>query len=258
MDSSDSGSSPLLHVDGAVATLTLNRPAHRNRLHNEDLHALIAHCSAINASAAVRVVVLRASIADPVKPVFSAGYHLAQDGEDQAADDFEAMVDAIEQLRVPSIAALGGSVYGGATDMVLACDFAIGVDGMEMRMPAAAIGLHYYASGIVRYVSRLGLAQAKRAFLSAETFASADLLAMGFVQQLVPPAQLDTAVRSRAQAILQLAPGAVQSMKDSLNRVARGDIDWELLRSRHRQSQMGAEFAEGQQAFRQRRPARFT
>jgi enoyl-CoA hydratase/carnithine racemase len=244
-------------VEGAVATITLNRPAHRNRLHNEDLRALLAHCASINAAPDVRVAVLQANTVGQSKPVFSAGYHLAQDEEDRAADQFEAMVDALEGLRVPLIAAVGGSVYGGATDMVLACDLAIGVEGMEMRMPAAAIGLHYYASGVVRYVSRLGVANAKRAFLTAETFTAPELLTMGFVQTLVPPAQLAAVVQARVAAVCALAPLAVQNMKDSLNRVARGEVDWELLRQRHRDSQTGAEFAEGQAAFRARRPAQF-
>jgi enoyl-CoA hydratase/carnithine racemase len=248
---------PLLHIDGAVATITLNRPAHRNRLHNEDLHALLAHCAAIAAATSVRVAVLRANTAGQPQPVFSAGYHLAQEDKDRAADQFEAVVDAIEQLRVPVIAAVGGSVYGGATDMVLASDLAIGVEGMEMRMPATAIGLHYYASGVVRYVSRLGVVNAKRAFLTAETFSGADLLAMGFVQALVPPQQLEATVRARVEAVCALAPQAVQSMKDTLNRVARGGVDWGLMRHRHRVSQTGPEFAEGQAAFKARRPANF-
>jgi enoyl-CoA hydratase/carnithine racemase len=248
---------PLLDIQGPVATIQLSRPAHRNRLHNEDLSALISHCTAINANPAVRVAVLRANTKGQPRPVFSAGYHLAQDGKDRAADDFEAMVDALEALRMPSIAVVSGSVYGGATDMVLACDFAIGVLGIEMRMPAAAIGLHYYASGMLRYVSRLGLVHAKRAFLSAESFQDHDLLAMGFVQELVPASALDATIQRRVDTILPLAPQALCQMKDSLNRIARNDVDWDQLRSRHRASQSGPEFAEGQLAFKEKRSTKF-
>ena len=81
---------------------------------------------------------------------------------------FERTVDRLEALRVPTIAALNGSVYGGATDLALACDFRIGVDGMRMHMPAARLGIIYYPSGIERYVSRLGIAAAKKLFLTAQ------------------------------------------------------------------------------------------
>src|ERR687893_246892 len=78
------------------------------------------------------------------------------------------MVDRLEAVRVPTIARLQGGVYGGATDLALACDFRIGHEGIEMVMPAGRLGVHYYASGLRRYVSRLGLNTAKRLFLTAE------------------------------------------------------------------------------------------
>jgi enoyl-CoA hydratase/carnithine racemase len=45
------------------------------------------------------------------------------------------------------VCALNGSVYGGATDLMLACDLSVGLPGVEFRMPATALGLHYYPGG---------------------------------------------------------------------------------------------------------------
>ncbi len=53
------------------------------------------------------------------------------------------MADALAALRPITVCALNGSVYGGATDLVLACDLGIGLTGIEFRMPATALGLHY-------------------------------------------------------------------------------------------------------------------
>ena len=164
------GGTPTLErgTDG-VATLRLHRPQHLNRLHRDDLHALQAHCAALRHDDSVRVLVLTGS-----GRAFCAGFHL---GELDGADDprlFEHVVDALEALPMPTIARLNGSVYGGATDLALACDFRIGVHGMELRMPAARLGLHYYPSGLQRYVSRLGLQAAKRLFLLAESVDAAD------------------------------------------------------------------------------------
>ena len=68
---------------------------------------------------------------------FSSGFHIGafadrlagKDVGNEDRDAFERMVDRLEALRVPTIAALNGSVYGGATDLALAHDFRIGVEG---------------------------------------------------------------------------------------------------------------------------------
>ena len=250
------GSPPLLHIQAGVARLTLNRPAHRNRLHQQDLATLLHHFQTINADTSVRVAVLSGAV-QAARPVFCAGYHLGQEGSDTAGEQFEPVAEALEALRPITVCASNGSVYGGATDLVLACDFAIGVQGMEMRMPAAALGLHYYAGGISRFVSRLGVTQAKHALLGARTFSDQDLLRMGFVQELVPGESLQAAVQAQVDALLQLAPLALQAMKASLNEVARGEFDAARLRERQRVTQASQDFAEGRAAFTERRAPRF-
>ena len=245
-------SPPLLHLQDSVATITLNRPAHRNRLHNDDLRVLLEHFRMINANAAVRAVVLTGRVLEQ-RPVFCAGYHIGQHGSEHADAGFEQVADALEALRPVTVCALNGSVYGGATDLVLACDFAVGVAGMEMRMPAAALGMHYYPGGIARYVSRLGLANAKRAFLAAQAFAAEELLHMGYIQELVAADQHAGAVQKLVDQVRGLAPLALQTLKASLNEVARGDFNAARLRERQHSTQASQDFAEGCLAFAERR-----
>ena len=160
---------PTLAVADGVATVRLRRPAQRNSLHDEDLQRLLEIFAALDADPAVRVLVLSADTTGQRKPVFCSGYNVG--GFDSGKHDprlFEQIPDALEALRPISVCTLNGSVYGGATDIVLACDLRIGLVGSDFRMPAAALGLHYYPSGLRRYVSRLGLNGAKRAFLTAQ------------------------------------------------------------------------------------------
>ena len=111
----------------------------------------------------MRVVVLTANTHGQPKPVFCAGYDIGGfDEEGQGATSFERVPEALAVLRPITICALNGSVYGGATDIVLACDLRIGLQGIEWRMPATAIGLHYYPSGLARYIQRMGLAATKK------------------------------------------------------------------------------------------------
>ncbi|MDP3085792.1 MAG: enoyl-CoA hydratase/isomerase family protein [Rubrivivax sp.] len=248
---------PELAIDSrGVATIRLNRPQHLNRLHRQDLQALQAQLSHLAADPSLRVLVLTGS-----GRAFCAGFHLGElESADAARDDpqgFERTVDALEALQVPTIARLNGSVYGGAIDLALACDFRVGVGGMELRMPAASLGLHYYPSGLQRYVTRLGLAAAKRLFLLAQAVPADELLHLGFLDELVAPAVLDSAVQQRVDTLAGLAPLALQGMKRSLNEVARGVFDIALLREREARCAASADLREGLAAFAARRPPKF-
>ena len=250
---------PQLLVHGGVATLTLNRPAQRNRLDNGDLQALLDHFDRIEADPSVRVLVLTANTAGQPKPVFCAGYDIG--GFDETAHGstaFEKIPDRLASLRPVTVCALNGSVYGGATDLVLSCDLRIGLQGVEWRMPATALGLHYYPSGLQRYVSRFGLLATQRAFLTARPFSMAQLQALGLFEAVTDASGWDAAVHALVQDVLALAPLAVQETKRSLNEIARGDYDEHRLRAREQMTSASADFAEGRTAFMERRKPSFT
>jgi enoyl-CoA hydratase len=249
---------PLLALDDTgCATITLNRPRHLNRLHREDLLALQSHLAQLAQDTTLRVVVLAAQGRS-----FCAGFNLDElEAPGAAGQDpqlFEHTVDALEALPVPTLVRLQGSVYGGATDLALACDFRVGVQGMELRMPAARLGLHYYPSGLRRYVSRLGLQAAKRLFLLAETVPAEELLRIGYLDALAPAAELDAAVQGFTQALASGAPLALRGMKLSLNEIGRGDFDLKRLRLREARCAVSDDLREGLAAFAERREPRFT
>ena len=247
-------SAPALHIEGGVATITLNRPAQRNRLENGDLKTLLAHFEAVNQNAQVRVLVLTANTEGQPKPVFCAGYDISGFNEPgHGSTFFEEIPDALAKLRPVTICALNGSVYGGATDVVLACDLRIGLQGIEWRMPATALGLHYYPSGLQRYVSRFGLAGAKRAFLTARPFSASQLDAMGLFEALVTTEEWAATLLALVQDILALAPLAVQETKKSLREIETGQADVARLREREHMTSRSADFAEGRAAFAERR-----
>lgn len=250
---------PSLAVDGAVATIRLRRPAQRNSLHGIDLHTLLRHFSQLDADPAVRVVVLSAATEGQPRPVFSAGYHVAGfDGGEHDPMLFERAADALARLRPITVCALRGSVYGGATDLVLACDLRVGLVGTEFRMPAAALGLHYYPSGLRRYVSRLGLGLAQRAFLTAQALTIEELAAVGLFQRVTDPEGFDAALAALVDSVVNLAPLAAQLTKQSLNELVAGCYDEPRMRERELRTTRSADFAEGRAAFAQRRRPRFT
>ena len=254
----DSEGPPTLAVASGVATITLRRPSQRNSLHDADLRALVDHCAAIDADTAIRVVVLRAVTAGQARPVFSAGYNVGSfEGEAHDPHLFEHVPEAIEHLRPPTVCALGGSVYGGATDFVLACDLRVALAGAEWRMPAVALGLHYYPGGLRRYVTRFGLNAAKRAFLTARPLPVEALATLGLFEEVAAADRFDAAVDELVQTLAGLAPLAAQATKRSLNEIAAGLFDEAALRGRETLTAGSADFAEGRAAFAERRRPRF-
>ena len=187
---------PVLDISGARATIRLNRPKHLNRLQPDDLDALLNLFDRIESDPAIRVLVLTGT-----GRAFSAGYDLgsiaerAANAQQQTAGSaFEIVVNRLEDLAIPTICRINGGVYGGSTDLALACDFRIGVDTCEMFMPAARLGLHYYKSGIKRYVSRLGADNAKKLFLTAQKIEASEMLRIGYLTACVPAESLDEEV----------------------------------------------------------------
>jgi enoyl-CoA hydratase/carnithine racemase len=253
-------STPVLHLDGARATIRLNRPKHLNRLQPDDLEALLKLFDRLEADPAIRVLVLTGT-----GRAFSAGYDLgsiaeraASAGEQQSAGSaFEVVVNRLEDLAMPTICRLNGGVYGGSTDLALACDFRIGVDTAEMFMPAARLGLHYYTSGIRRYVSRLGADNAKKLFLTAQKIEAGEMLRIGYLTAVVPAEALDEEVDRLAGLLAGNAPAAMRGMKRAINEFSRGRLDEAASDQRARDSMRGAEIKEGIKAFAEKRPPKF-
>ena len=255
----EQATTPVLTIEGPRATIRLNRPRHLNRLQPEDLEALKRLFDRIEADPAIRVLVLTGT-----GRVFSAGYDLnsvteraGRTEEETAGSAFEVMVNRLEDLGVPTICRLNGGVYGGSTDMALACDFRIGVDTAEMFMPAARLGLHYYKSGIRRYVSRLGTDNAKKLFLTAQKIDAAEMLRIGYLTAMVPLAALDAEVDRLAAILAGNAPVAMAGMKRTINEIAHGQLDELAADQRARDSMRGAEIKEGVKAFAEKRPPKF-
>lgn len=259
-DAANTASAPVLEISGARATIRLNRPKHLNRLQAEDLGELLKLFDRVEADAAIRVLVLTGT-----GRAFSAGYDLnsvaeratSAKEEQSAGSAFEVVVNRLEDLSVPTICRLNGGVYGGSTDLALACDFRIGVDTSEMFMPAARLGLHYYRSGIVRYVSRLGADNARKLFLTAEKISAPEMLRIGYLTAMVPQDTLDEEVDRLATILAGNAPVAMAGMKRAINEIARGNLDEAAADQRHRDSMRGAEIKEGIKAFAEKRAPKF-
>lgn len=244
-------STPELTRDGAIATITLRRPEHANRLGPDDLVAIAEHIDRVNQDERVRVLRLAAT-----GRYFCSGYDIGRLAGAHAVE-FEDVANAVEDARPVTLAMIQGGVYGGATDLALACDFRIGTHGIDMFMPAARLGLLFYRRGMQRYVSRLGVDTAKRLFLTAERLTAEEMKATGFLTHLVSPDELAESADTLGRAIAELAPLAVQGMKRHLNDIARGEFDAGRFDTDFARAAQSDDLQEGRAAFAAKRKPLF-
>lgn len=244
---------PTLEIADGRATIALRRPDKRNRIEPDDLVALAGHLEAVDADPVVRVLVIAAH-----GPSWCSGYHLGALADRAPTQvTFGDVCDRIERLRVPTIAALGGNVHGGGTDLAVSCDFRVGAEGIALGMPAARIGLQYYASGLRRFVERIGPDATKRLFLTAETIPAAELLRLGYLTELVPGEELDARVDVLCAAVGALAPLAATSTKAAINILAGADPDMDAVQATHLVTSRSRDHREALVAMREKRPPRF-
>ncbi|MFI4948385.1 MAG: enoyl-CoA hydratase/isomerase family protein [Alphaproteobacteria bacterium] len=252
---------PIVTIEHGRATIRLNRPHQHNRIEPDDLAVLRETFTRIDDDPSVRVLVLTGT-----GKSFSSGYHIGalverharnRGADEEGSDSFERTVDRLEALRVPTIAALNGSVYGGSTDLALACDFRIGVEGMRLLMPAARLGIVYYPSGIERYVTRLGVAAAKKLFMTAQPIDTDGLLRIGYLDEAVPAAELDARVDALADALAANAPLALAGLKRAINEIAGGRLDRAALAEARSRCAASEDHAEALKAWGEKRTPLF-
>ena len=258
-EATEAASTPIIAIDGARVTIRLNRPKHLNRLQPEDLETLLKLFDRIEADPAIHVLVLTGT-----GRAFSAGYDLVslaertgKKQEQTVGSAFEVVVDRLEDLSLPTICRLNGGVYGGATDMALACDFRLGVKGMRFFMPAARFGLHYYPSGVRRYTQKVSPSFAKRAFLLSEDFTAEDLYRLGYLDWLVDRTEFGTRVDEIAGKLAALAPLSMANMKRAIEQFTQAEPDIPRIREGIRECQRSEDLREGLAARRERRAPTF-
>lgn len=235
---------PRLDIAGPAATITFRRPREHNRIDPDDLDVLRAHLERALQSDGVRAVVFTGT----GTATFSSGFTL-EAIVDRLDRRFEAALYAIESCPLPTICALNGSLYGGATDLALCCDFRIGIHGTKMFMPAARFGLHYHPGGLRRFTTQLGPSEAKRLFLTAQTIDAQTMLRIGFLTDLVERDMLQARVDEYLAALSKCEPAVVRSMKLQINAIAAGERELATTRRHYEESLRSPELRRRLQAM---------
>ncbi len=204
-----SGAQVLCEIEGPLATLTLNRPEKRNALSLDMMNDICEALREVAANPAVQVVILAAR-----GPVFSAGHDLRElvdrDRETyrRIFDACVKMMELIQSIPQPVIAAVGGPATAAGCQLVATCDLAVAAESAWFATPGVKIGL--FCSTPMVAVSRvIGRKRVMEMLLTGEPMPAREALAYGLVNRVVPPADLMTEVRALAFTIAALSPATV-------------------------------------------------
>lgn len=245
---------PKLIIEDKVATIILSKPEFANRLSVKDLEEIRNHIEYVNNQNSVMVLRFFAE-----GKYFCSGFDLKAFGSDDSLSTlvFGETVDAIENARPITIAAIQGGVYGGGTDLCIACDFRVGSEETNMFIPASKLGLHFYPGGLRRYVNRVGLDSSKEIFLQAKHFQADELKSIGFLTHLVKQVELEETVNELTSILCQMAPLALLPVKKHLNLIANNDFQVEEITKLVRVSEASEDIKEGVAAWAAKRKPLF-
>jgi enoyl-CoA hydratase len=216
----DSLENLLVDRDGAVATVTINRPKVLNALSIQTVDELRRAMLSLKYDDAVRVVILTgageksfvagADINELAAQTPVSGRELARRGQH--------VFDVIENLGKPVIAAINGYALGGGCELALACTIRIAVDTARIGQPEINLGIIPGYGGSQRLPRLIGRGPALELLLTGDQISAADAYRLGLVNRVVTAANLMGEARKLAQTLASKAPVAVRYILDAVNR----------------------------------------
>ena len=254
----------LVEVTDGVAVLTFNNPAKRNAMSAAMRSALPGALAALADDPEVRVVVCTGA----GDKAFVSGADISEFGERRTAPDARAEYDATwaaidrawKTLDRPVIAMIRGFCIGGGLLTALQADIRIAAEGSQFGVPAARLGLGYGFGGVTALAARVGPAVTAEILFSARRYDAAEALRVGLVNRVVPADRLEAEVMSLATTITQNAPLTVAAAKVAIRAAGQPSDRRDLTRVTEMVEACfrSDDYREGQLAFAERRPPRFS
>jgi enoyl-CoA hydratase/carnithine racemase len=235
---------------GDVAWITFNRPEARNALTFAMYEELAAICEAANNDATLRCIVIRGA----GDKAFASGTDINQFRAfktPQDSLDYEARIDriltALEQVRVPTIAAIAGACTGGGGAIAACCDLRVAARNVRIGFPIArTLGNCLSSASLSRLAALIGPAKVKDIIFTARLIEADEALRIGLVHELVD--DLDTRADELSKTVAGMAPLTLRAVKEGLrrlqNRLSREEAEDLIL-----MCYMSDDFREGMDAF---------
>lgn len=257
--------SELVRVEMAegIRTITVQRPEKLNALNAEVLEALGRAVGNAAEDASLRCLIVTGA----GEKAFIAGADIGElakltpiEGREHARRG-QALLDRIENLHAPSIAAINGFAYGGGLELAMACTLRVASENARMGLPETSLGILPGYGGTQRLARLVGRARAAELVLTAaKGLTAAEAERIGLVNRVVPAGQALAGAIEMAKAIAANGPAACRYALDAI----RSGIEMPAAEGRLFEATLfglcaaTSDMKEGMTAFLEKRPAKFT
>lgn len=246
----------------AIGYVTINRPEKLNALNRTVMQELLECFQGLQKDNDVRVVILTGA----GDKAFAAGADINElavqtpvVGKETALRG-QKVLDLIEDLGKPVIAAINGFALGGGCELAMACTLRVAAENARLGQPEVKLGLIPGYAGTQRLPRLVGKCRALEMILTGEPVTAPEAHRIGLVNQVVPPPELVAAAEKLAEKIIANAPLAVKFVLEAVNHgMEMSGAEGQFLEA----ALFGlccttADMKEGTRAFLEKRPAKFT
>ena len=256
-------STVLLEIAGSLATVTLSHPGKFNAMSRRMWHELRAVFETLQQRTDVQAVLVRGADGH-----FCAGgdiseytsFRFEESGlRDFHENDVWGGLQAMLACDAPIVAQIEGNCMGAGVEIASCCDIRIAADSAHFGAPIAKLGFPMAPRETVLVMRAVGELTAREMLLSAAVLDAAEMKQRGFLNQIVPAAEVAAAALARAQRITQLAPQAARLNKATFRALVpllAGPAAEQLIASAYDYAD-STEHREGISAFMEKRPPQF-
>lgn len=226
METANASQHLLFDVSDGVGRITINRPEARNAFTIPMYEKLDQFCAAVNDDDAIKVVILTGA----GEKAFSSGTDISHFRSFTTADDalgyerfMDGVLQSLERVCVPTIAAIAGACTGGGAAIAACCDMRIGTKEMKFGFPIArTLGNCLSAGNLARLVSLVGPARVKEILFTARLIEADEARDIGLLNAVVEGRDaLDQHCATLAKQIASHAPLTLRSTKEALRRLQK-------------------------------------
>lgn len=235
------------------AILTLNRPEKRNALNCPMLDALDRALTGIESDREIRALLIRGEGRS-----FCSGIDLSEADQLESGDQpapIERLYRRLEQLPIPTVAAIGGSAIAGGLQLALHCDLRIAAEDARLGMTLGKIGLTVPFDFARKLIETAGAPNASYILLTADLIDAHRAFQMGLVHEVVSNEKLELAAEALAEKLAANAPLSMRSLKTIVRRCMRDafDAEREDIEEFSAKVRNSRDFKEGARAFAEKR-----
>lgn len=217
-----------LEVEGAVATVTFDRPGARNAMTFEMYRQLAEACRTINETEGLRVAVFRGAGSAFVAGTDIAEFSAFGSGEDGLAyeERVEAIISGLEQLKLPSVAVVEGPAVGGGMVLASVCDFRVVTPEARFGVPIArTLGNCLSVRNVGRLARAVGPSAARKMLLLSALIDGREAERLGLALVCIERERLDETVAEVVATLSAAAPLTVAASREAFRRIDRGAMD---------------------------------